>query len=103
MCLAWWDRAHARHLEEERVVRRIDASAAGISPNFDDLPDHDPAWLNVVNDVALVMKQAQGSTVPTRGMPSPGRRTKRKHEVEPSTPRKKPVVRTAPLKTRSKA
>ena len=103
MCLAWWDRAHARHLEKERVARRINADAAGISPNFDDLLDHNPEWLNIVNDVAFVMKQAQGCSVPTRGAPSPSHRTKRKREVEPSASRKKPAVKTGPLKTRSKA
>lgn len=97
MCLAWWNRAHERYLKDEKAARKIVAGAAGVLPNFSDLPDHDPKWLNVVNDVAFVMKCAQDCDVPT------SRGTKRKCEVQPATPRKKPAVRTAPRKTRSKA
>ena len=101
MCLAWWDRAYARYLEEEKDARKIKARAAGIPPSFDDLPDHDPEWLNVVNDVTFVFGKAQGSDVPGRGTLTPSRRAKRQRETEPTASRKKPKVDTAPLKTRS--
>ena len=55
LCLAWWDRAYERHLEKQKEARRVAAEAAGIVASFDDLPDHNAAWLNVVNDVAFVM------------------------------------------------
>ena len=103
MCLAWWDRAHAWYLEEVKNAHRIEAEVVGRTANFDDLPDHDAEWLDIVNDVAFVMDKAQNCDVPTRGMPSPGCRTKRKLETEPSTPRKKPTVRSSLLRTRSKA
>lgn len=102
MCLAWWDRAHARYREGEKSVRCANAEAAGITANFDDLPDHDTEWLKIVDDVVFVMEKAKDCNIPTRGPSSPSRRTKRKRDPEPSTPRKKSAVRAAP-KTRSKA
>lgn len=87
LCLAWWDRAHERYLKK------------GATGSAGDLPDHDPEWLKIVNDVAFVMRKAQDSRVPNRGMPSPSRRMKRKREAEPSTSRK----RSTPSRTRTKA
>ena len=100
MCLAWWDRAYARHREEESA-RRIRTEVSGVA-NFDDLPDHDKEWLDIVDDVAFVMEMAKNCEIPTRGLPSPSRRAKRKRDTEPPTPRKKAAARTTP-KTRSKA
>ena len=59
MCLAWWDRAHTCYLEEEKNTRRIEAEAAGVTANFNNLPDHDVEWLKTVNDVTFVMERAQ--------------------------------------------
>ena len=103
MCLAWWDRAHARYVKETKKARLIKAEDTGVTANFDDLPDHDPKWLEVVSDVVLVMENAQDSEIPAQGMPSPSRRTKRKREPEPAAPRKRSVVRTASSRTRTKA
>ena len=85
-------------MEEQRETHRAKAEAAGNTKTLGNLPDHDAEWLKIVNDIAFVMQKAQDSEVPTRGMPSPSRKAKRKHEVEPSTPRK----RSASLRTRSK-
>ena len=57
---------------------QIKAEAAGRMVNFNNLPDHNAKWLNIVNNVVFVMDKAQNCDVPTRGMPSPGHRTKRK-------------------------
>lgn len=95
LCLAWWHRAYERHLESQKERRRTEAKATGVTARFDDLPDHDAEWLEIVKDVAFVMRRAQGSEVPTKGLPSPSRRVKRKRETEPIAPRKK--------STRSKA
>jgi hypothetical protein len=74
LCLAWWDRAHERRLKSRKEAL---------------LPDHDADWLKIVDDVAFVMQMAQGSEVPTRGMPSPSRKEKRKRETGLSAPRKR--------------
>ena len=114
MCLAWWDHAHARYLEEEKNAHQIEAEAAGVTANFDNLPDHNVEWLKTVNDVTFVMERAQHRDIPTRGMPSPSCKVKRKRETEPVTPRKKretesvtpqkkPVVKASSSKTRSRA
>ena len=101
MCLAWWDHAHARYREEENA-RRIKAEAAGVIANFDDFPpNHDTEWLKIVEDVAFVMEMARNCDIPTRGQPSPSRRTKRKRDPEPTTPQKRTATRTT-LKTRSR-
>ncbi|KAF9779415.1 hypothetical protein BJ322DRAFT_1113226 [Thelephora terrestris] len=102
MCLSWWDRAHARYLEGEKA-RRIEAVGAGVTPNFDDLADHDPEWLRVVDDLSFVMAKAQDCDVPKRGMSTPSRRAKRNREAEPDTPRKRAAAGTTLKRTRSKA
>lgn len=90
MCLAWWERAYARHLDEKRRARRVeDDSTAGMATNFEDLPDHDPEWLKTVSDVVFVMKKAQKCDIPTRGTSSSRRGAKRKSETEPASSRKK--------------
>ena len=102
MCLVWWDRAHARYLEEENA-RRIKAEAAGVTVNFDDFPpDHDAEWLKIVEDITFVMEMARDCDITARGQPSPSRRVKRKRDPEPPTPRKKTAAGTT-LKTRSRA
>lgn len=102
LCLAWWDRAYTRHLEEEKNARQAEAKAAGVTANFDDLPDHDAEWLEIVDDVAFVMGEARHCDIPTRGVPSPSRKAKRKRETEPATPRKKTAIRATSLRTGSK-
>ena len=67
LCLAWWDRAYGRHLEEQKT-RRAEAEATGAAGSFADLPDHNAEWLRIVNDVAFVMQKAQDSQVPGRGI-----------------------------------
>jgi len=79
LCLAWWDRAYTRSLEEK-------GAAGGVNTN---IPHHDPEWLKVVEDVAFVMEKARGCKVPTRGVPSTDRTAKRKRETEPADSRKK--------------
>ena len=98
LCLAWWDRAYERHLEKEKEARRAEAKAAGIIVNFDDLPDHDAEWLKIVNDVGFVMEQAQNCDIPTRGMPSPSRKGKRKYQEDPTTPEQAQVVKRSSRK-----
>ena len=102
MCLAWWDRAHARYLEEEKDARKIEARAGGVPPNFDNLPDHDPEWSRIVDDVAFALGKAQACSIPGRGVSTPSHRAKRQRETEPTPSRKKSKVNTAPLKTRSR-
>ena len=89
MCLAWWDRAHARYLEEEKSTRRAESEGAGIPPNFDDLPDHDTEWSNIVNDFAFVLGKARDCVILSQEEPNPSRGTKRCRETEPTSPRKK--------------
>jgi len=68
LCLAWWDRAHGRNLEEEKARRREAARAAGMDKtaaiNLSDLREHEPRWFNLVNDLIFVMELAQGWPVP---------------------------------------
>ena len=87
LCLAWWDRAHEWHLKKQREARRAEAETDGITANFDDLPDHDAEWLNIVNDVAFVMQKARDSTIPARKTVTSGSgsREKRKRQEEPET------------------
>lgn len=96
MCLAWWDRAHARYLDETKNARQAGTQAAGVAPNLGDLPDHDAEWLEIVKDVTFAMEQAQSCDIPVRGVPSPSRGTKRKREPEPTAPRKRSAARSAP-------
>ena len=103
MCLAWWDRAHARSLDEKKGARQVGAEAPGATKGLGDRPDHDADWLEIVRDVTSVMEKAQNCDVPTRGMPSPGRGAKRKREPEPAAPRKKSASRSTSSRTRSKA
>ena len=98
LCLAWWDRAYERHLEKQKKARRAEANAAGITANFDDLPDHNAEWLNIVNDVAFVMQKARDSDIPTRGAPSPGRKGKRKHQDDSATSEQAPTVKRSSRK-----
>ena len=95
LCLAWWDRAYGRYLEEQREARQAEAKAVGTVTNFDGLSDHDADWLNIVNDVAFVMQKARDCRVPTRGMPSPSRGGKKKHQGDPQHV---PAVRTSSRK-----
>ena len=87
LCLAWWDRAYERHLEKQKKARRVEAEAAGVIANFDDLPDHDAQWLDIVNDVTFVMSKAQHCDIPR-----PGRGGKRKRQNDSVTPQQAPAV-----------
>ena len=103
MCLAWWDRAHAHYLGKTKDPRQIGGRATGATANF---PDHDAKWLEIVEDVTLVMENAQNCDIP--GMPSPSRGAKRKREPEPATPRKQSTAKRSATgstssRTRSKA
>ena len=82
MCLAWWDRSHWRYVEQKKRERLAEAEIDGVAPAFDDLLAHDARWLNVVNDVAFVMQKAQDCDIPTRGVSSPSRGGKRKHQED---------------------
>ncbi|KAF9777388.1 hypothetical protein BJ322DRAFT_1025784 [Thelephora terrestris] len=88
MCLAWWDRAHARYLET-------------MEETSDGLPEHDADWLRIVEDFTFVMEKARSDI--SEGMPGPSCGPKRKREQEPATPRKKPAARSTSSRTRSKA
>ena len=73
LCLAWWDRAHGRNMEQEKARRREAARAAGAgdtTPNFDDLHEHEHRWFNIVNDLVFVMELAQGWPVPGESTPA---------------------------------
>ena len=67
LCLAWWDRAYGRNLEEEKTRRREAARAAGTDEaavDFSDLHEHEYKWFNIVNDLLFVMELAQGWPAP---------------------------------------
>ena len=71
LCLAWWDRAHGRNMEQEKARRREAAKTAGIDDttlNFADLRKHEHRWFNIVNDLIFVLEHAQGWPVPGEGM-----------------------------------
>lgn len=97
LCLAWWDQAHGREMEKEKVRRREAARAAGkddTSLDFGDLHEHEYKWFNIVNDLIFILELAQGWPVPGEGVPHPAVtgpvRTKRAAEQgESSSPRKK--------------
>lgn len=96
LCLAWWDKAYARKVEREKAERRADMRAAGKDDthlDFSDLPDHDWAWFNIVNDLTFVLELARRAPVPSKETSgtaggSSGRR-KRTTEGTDSSPRKK--------------
>ena len=92
LCLAWWDRAYGRHLEE-RKARQGRAKATGVTTGSGDLPAHDAQWLDIVNDVAFVMLKARDCGLPGREVSSPGRRAKRKRQKDGATPQQVPAVR----------
>ena len=98
LCLAWWDRSHERHIEEQKAARRAEAEAGGVATNFDDLPDHDAGWLSVVNDVTFVMQKARDCIIPTRGAPSPSRGGKRKRQEDLVTSQQVPSVKRSSRK-----
>ena len=74
-------------------MRYREESCAANGDTVDVVPDHDPEWLEIVDDVTFVMEKAQECDIPTRGIPSSSRKAKRKHEAEPATPRKKSTGR----------
>ena len=88
LCLAWWDRAHGRYLEEQKT-RQTEVEAAGASGGFDDLLDHNAEWLKIVNDLAFVMQKARDSQVPGRATSGASTGVKRKRETEPPATRKR--------------
>ena len=93
LCLAWWDRSYERHIGEQKRARQVEAEAGGVTATFDDLPDHDAGWLNIVNDVAFVMQKARDCAIPARGAPSPSRGGKRKREEDPVISQEAPAVK----------
>ena len=101
LCLAWWDRAHERHVEKEKEARRVEAEAAGVTANFSDLPDHDAKWLKVVNDVAFVMQRARDCAIPARGVPSPSRRGKRKRQEDSVSSEQAPATKRSSRKIKA--
>lgn len=83
---------------EGESARQVEAAG-----DLNVLPDYDPEWLRIVEDVVFVIGKAQDCDIPTRGTPTPGRTVKRHHETEPNTPRKRLAVNATPLKkTRSR-
>lgn len=82
-------------MEQQREARQAEAKAAGTAANFDGLLDHNADWLDIVNDVAFVMRKARDCNVPTRGMPSPSRGAKRKRQ---DNSQHVPAVRTSSRK-----
>ena len=70
LCLAWWDRAYGRNMEQEKARHREAARAAGIDDtalNFEDLHEHEYRWFNIVNDLIFVMELAQGWPIAGEG------------------------------------
>ena len=62
--------------------------------NFNNLPDHDPKWSSIVDDLTLVLELAQGWPVPGDGAPhttavTPIRKKRAAEQGEISSPRKK--------------
>lgn len=96
LCLAWWNRAYGRGLEKMKAERRAVAWAAGkddATLDFDDLPDQDRSWFNILNDLITVLELAQAWPVPGNGGSTmaevvSGRR-KRTAEVNTSSRKKK--------------
>lgn len=96
LCLAWWDRAHGRDMENKKDQRRKAARAAGkddAALDFSDIPDHEAKWFNIVNDLIVVLELAQGWPVPVVGASGPVEavpaRKKRAAEGGGATSRKK--------------
>ena len=63
MYLAWWDHTHAQYLDEEKDACKIKARAGGVPPNFDNLPDHNPEWSRIVDNVAFTLGKAQACSI----------------------------------------
>jgi hypothetical protein len=101
MCLAWWDHAYARYLEEEMNTRRRVAEVAGAAADFGDLPGHNMEWLKIVDDLAFVMEKAQVCDIPGREMQSPSGGVKRKRETESVATRKKAVRASSSKKSKA--
>ena len=93
LCLAWWDRAYERHVEERKEARRVEADAAGVAANFDDLPDHDAEWLSIVKEVTFVIQKARDSAIPIREPSSSRCGGKRKRQEDPVTSQQAPAVK----------
>jgi hypothetical protein len=90
LCLAWWDNAYGRDIEQEKAERRATAQAAGkdaTNLDFTDILDHEYSWFNIVNDLIFVMERATDLPVPSKDQTAT-RRRKRTTEASPS-PRKK--------------
>ena len=98
LCLAWWDHAYGRYLEEQKTLG-TEGEAAGASGSFNDLLDHNTEWLKIVNDLAFVMEKARDSQIPGRAKSGASTGVKRKREMEPPATRK----RSTPSRTRSRA
>ena len=64
LCLAWWDRAHGRALEKEKLRRREVAGKDGTALDLGDLSEHEHKWFNIVNGLIIVLELAQGWPVP---------------------------------------
>lgn len=84
LCLAWWDNAHGRGLEEERAKHREGArtNMGSTPPNFDDLLDHDCKWFNIVNDLLFVLELAQAWPVPEGPLVAAGAPSRKKRAAE---------------------
>jgi len=93
LCLAWWDRAYERQVEEQKRTRQAEAEAGGVIATFDDLPDHNAGWLDIVNDVTFIMQKARDCAIP---IPSCG--GKRKHQEDPVTPQQAPAAKRSSRK-----
>ena len=98
LCLAWWDQAHGRNLEKEKVRRREASTAAGMDEtaaiDFSDLREHEPRWFNIVNDLIFVMELAQGWPIPGESAPgtvgvAPSRKKRAAEKSDSTSPRKK--------------
>ena len=88
-------------MEKEKEVCWVEAGAAGVTANFGDLPDHDIKWLKVVNDVAFVMQKARDCAIPTRGVPSPSCRGKRKCQEDPVAAEQAPATKRSSRKSKA--
>ena len=90
LCLAWWDQAYGRDMEQEKAERSAAAQAAGkdtTNLDFSDILDHDYSWFNIVNDLIFVMERAKDLPVPIRDQTAT-RRRKRTTEKGPSASKK---------------
>ena len=72
LCLAWWDRAYAQNvgrLKAEHLAAVEAAAKDDVTPDLCNLPDHDPSWLTIINDLIFVLELAHGWPTPTKGPP----------------------------------